>query len=236
VPHACPAALTAHGSLAPRQALLVWREPAARPFDADERHLLEALSDLLAVVLGNQRLLSELERQARTEPLTGLLNRRAFLEELRRRMDRLRREGRGGVLLFLDVDNLKPVNDRFGHEAGDVLLIRIADLMRRIARPSDLAARLGGDEFALWLDGLMEETVAVARAEALCAGAREIPLGRQDGERVPVSVSVGLALSPHGSVSELPEEVLARADAALYAAKRGGRNTWRLAAAHPPSE
>lgn len=219
------------GSLA-RQALLVWREAGARPFDDDERHQLEALSDLLGVVLGNQRLLAELERQARTEVLTGLLNRRAFLDEMRRRMERLRREGKGGVLLFLDVDNLKPVNDRLGHEAGDALLVAVAGLLRRVARPSDMAARLGGDEFALWLDGVAEESIAARRAEALCAGAAATLLTAPGGaERVPVSVSIGVALTLAGA--ETPEAVLARADAALYAAKRAGRNAWRLAPAGP---
>ncbi len=215
-----------------RQALLVWRDAGARPFDDDERHQLEALSDLLGVVLGNQRLLAELERQARTEVLTGLLNRRAFLDEMRRRMERLRREGKGGVLLFLDVDNLKPVNDRLGHEAGDALLMAVAGLLRRVARPTDLAARLGGDEFALWLDGVAEESIAARRAEALCAGAAAILLTAPGGtERVPVSVSIGVAVTIAGA--ETPEAVLARADAALYAAKRAGRDAWRLAPAGP---
>jgi diguanylate cyclase (GGDEF)-like protein len=227
--HAASTSSGATGRSRPqRQGLLVWREAGARPFDEDERHLLEALSDLLGVVLGNQRLLTELERQARTEEMTGLMNRRAFLEELRRRMDRLSREGRGGSLLFIDVDNLKPVNDRLGHEAGDALLVAVAELIRAIARPTDLAARLGGDEFALWLDGVLEEPVAAARACALCAGARGIVVAGDPDRQLPVTLSVGVALS-RGEDGAAAPAVLARADGALYAAKRAGRDTWRLA-------
>lgn len=225
------AAVTA-GDAAPQQALLVWRDAGERPFDADERHLLQALSDLLGVVLGNQRLLLELERQAQTDGMTGLLNRRAFLEALRRRQDRLRHAGCGGALVFLDVDNLKPVNDRFGHEAGDMLLTAVAGLLRRSTRDVDLAARLGGDEFALWLDGVAAEEVARGRADALCMAAAALALTVPGGEaRLPVSVSLGIAIATAAGAEETPEALLARADAALYAAKRAGRNTWHLAPA-----
>jgi diguanylate cyclase (GGDEF)-like protein len=144
------------------------------------------------------------------------------------------RAARGGALLFLDVDNLKPVNDQLGHEAGDALLIAVANLLRRVARPTDLMARIGGDEFALWLDGVTEEAVAASRAEALCAGATGILLAAPSGTtRVPVSVSIGAALSGAGPQREMPEVLLARADAALYAAKREGRSTWRMADGPP---
>lgn len=225
------------GTASPAQALLVWREAGARPFDADERHLLEALSDLLGVVLGNQRLLLELERQARTDGLTGLLNRRAFLEDLHRRLDRLQRDGGGGALLFLDVDNLKPVNDRLGHEAGDALLQGVAALLGRTARATDLAARLGGDEFALWLDGVTSEAVATGRADALCAEAAALRLPSQGpgGGGLPAGIGIGISIGVAlAGGAEAAEAVLARADQALYAAKRAGRNAWRLAPAASP--
>jgi diguanylate cyclase (GGDEF)-like protein len=212
------------------QALLIWREPGDRPFDADERHLLQGLSDVLGVVLGNQHLLSEMERQARTDGMTGLLNRSAFLAELHRRLERQRRAGVGGVLIFLDVDNLKPVNDRLGHEAGDALLRAVAELLRQATRPSDLAARLGGDEFALWLDGVAAEAVARERAEALCASAAAIDLrAPRCGTPIAVTISIGIALATQAMPGETAEALLARADAALYTAKRGGRNAWSMA-------
>lgn len=213
-----------------QEALVVWREAGARAFDADERHLLQALSDLLGVVLGHRRLLAELERQARTEPLTGLLNRRAFMEELRRRLERPHQDG--GALLFLDVDNLKPVNDRHGHEAGDAVLTGLAALLREAVRSTDLAARIGGDEFALWLDGAGQEEVAAARAAAICAGAAGLALAAPGAGTVDrqlrVTVSIGCAVRAPGT-GESAESLLARADLAMYDAKHAGRNAWRLA-------
>ncbi|MFC7475985.1 diguanylate cyclase domain-containing protein [Dankookia sp. GCM10030260] len=216
----------------PQQALLAWREAGQRAFDADDRHMLVALSDLLFVVLGNQALQHRLERQARTDALTGLLNRRAFLEDLARRlrrqaMDPARAGLAEGALVFLDLDNLKPINDRLGHEAGDAALIAVAQLLRDSVRPTDMAARLGGDEFALWLEAADAEAAAV-RATALCAGAARIDGGLRDGTP-PITFSMGCAIR-QPSPAESPEALLARADAAMYEAKRGGRNRWILAA------
>ena len=82
-------------------------------------------------------------RQARTDPLTGLLNRRAFVEEAQRRIDRLEREGLPGTLMFVDLDRLKPLNDQLGHEAGDAALVLTSTVLRRMVRPTDLVAPAG---------------------------------------------------------------------------------------------
>lgn len=220
----------------PQQALLAWRGAAQRAFDADDRHMLVALSDLLSVVLGNQALQQRLERQARTDALTGLLNRRAFLDDLGRRLRRQAmdpaRAGRAeGALVFLDLDNFKPINDRLGHEAGDAALVAVAALLRELIRPTDLAARLGGDEFALWLEAA-DAAGAAARTAAICAAAARIDSGLRDGTP-PITFSIGSAIRQPGT-AETPEALLARADAAMYAAKRGGRNNWVLAAPEEP--
>jgi len=230
-PDGCPVALLATPArTAPYVGLVGWRGPGARPFDEDDRHLLGALSDLLVVVLVNHLVQRQLERQARTEPLTGLLNRGAFLHDLQRRLDRHWRTPSvqpAGALLFLDLDNLKPINDRFGHSAGDAALAAIARLLRDMARPSDVAGRLGGDEFGLWLDGA-DAAAGEARAAALCAAAtRAMP--SDTGWKRGLTVSIGCAVV-EGDTPETPEALLARADAAMYAAKRQGRNGWHLAA------
>ncbi|WP_165838750.1 sensor domain-containing diguanylate cyclase [Roseicella frigidaeris] len=215
----------------PPQALLAWRGAGRPGFDADDRHLLVAMADMLFVVLGNQALQQRLEQQARTDALTGLLNRGAFLDDLARRLGRQAldpaRAGKAlGALIFLDLDNLKPINDRMGHEAGDAALVAIAGLLREMTRPIDLAARLGGDEFALWLEDMDAERAA-ARAAALCAAAAG--LANRPGRRAPpLTVSIGCAIRRPGAV-EAPESLIARADAAMYDAKRGGRNRWALA-------
>ncbi len=240
---------------ATRHALLAWRAAGSRPFDADDRHLLLALADLLFVTLGNQVLQQELELQARTESLTGLLNRRAFLADLRRRLDRLDHGDHqapsgagGGALLFIDLDNFKPINDLLGHQAGDAALIAVAGLLREIIRPTDLAARLGGDEFALWLHD-SDADAAAGRAMAICQAAAEVlpPLLRSGATALTFSIGCAVRAIPEtagGSPEHPPrktasgetaELLLARADAAMYVAKRAGRNGWSIAQSGAPS-
>ena len=214
---------------APRHALLAWRPPGGRPFDADDRHLLASAADLVFVALGNQALQQELELQARTDSLTGLLNRRAFLEDLHRRLERLNMEPSrsGGAVLFVDLDNFKPLNDRMGHEAGDQALIAVGRLLRDIVRPTDLVARFGGDEFAVWLQDADAEAAGM-RAGAMCRTAVAVLPGLIPGCTLPLTFSIGGAVRAVDG-SDTPDTLLARADTAMYTAKRGGRNGWRLA-------
>ncbi|WP_052214416.1 GGDEF domain-containing protein [Belnapia sp. F-4-1] len=214
----------------PRHALLAWRQAGARPFDKDDEHLLAAAADLLFVALGNQVLQQELELQARTDGLTGLLNRRAFLDDLNRRLDRLamsRETVERGALLFLDLDNFKPLNDRMGHEAGDSALVAVGRVLRDIVRPTDLVARLGGDEFAAWLEGA-DSAAATMRAEAICRTALTVLPGLVPGFTLPLTFSIGIAMRAVDG-SDTPDSLIARADTAMYATKRHGRNGWRLA-------
>jgi diguanylate cyclase (GGDEF)-like protein/PAS domain S-box-containing protein len=219
---------------APIYALLAWRRAGSRGFDDEERGLLVSLSDLVFVALGNQALQQELELQARTEALTGLLNRRAFLADLRRRLERRQREGAAplGALLFIDLDNFKPVNDLLGHEAGDAALVSVANLLRDLVRPTDLVGRIGGDEFAVWLEEA-DLDAAGARADQLAwASAHTLPLLLRSG---PTAVTFSIGCAPLRSPAETPEHLLAQADAAMYLAKRSGGNCWRLAAAETPA-
>jgi diguanylate cyclase (GGDEF)-like protein len=215
--------------LAPRQLLFTWRPAGGRPFDPDDRHMLAAAADLLFVLMGNQTLQRELERQARTDPLTGLLNRRAFLDDLNRRLERLSMTPgpARGALFFIDLDNFKALNDREGHEAGDAALIAVANLLREMVRPGDLVARLGGDEFALWIDPA-DADLAALRAQALChAAVIALPMVLPVMP-IPITFSIGGAVHA-ADAPEPPEALVARADTAMYAAKRAGRNGWRLA-------
>lgn len=219
---------------APHHALLAWRRAGGRAFDEEERALLASLSDLVFVALGNQALQQELELQARTEALTGLLNRRAFVADLRRRLERHEREGlpARGALLFLDLDNFKPVNDLLGHEAGDAALVAVANLLRDLVRPTDLVGRIGGDEFAIWLDEADAEA-AGARADQLAwASAHTLPLLLRTG---PTALTFSIGCAPLHPGGDTPEQLLARADAAMYVAKRSGGNCWRLAALETPA-
>ena len=207
--------------------LALWRVPGGRAWDNEDQLLIAASVRLVRFALEHEALQREMTRQARTDPLTGLLNRRAFLDELTRHVERLDREGLPGTMLFADLDNFKPVNDRLGHEAGDDILVRAADLLREAVRPTDLVARLGGDEFAIWLSGA-DQLTAAERADALCRRSREA-LSETAGADVPeLSLSIGIATRHPGSMEPV-DEVIRRADLAMYQVKRRGRGHWYVA-------
>ncbi|MGV3680460.1 MAG: diguanylate cyclase [Acidovorax sp.] len=158
-----------------------------------------------------------LDLQARTDALTGLLNRRGFDSRMEFALALARRSGRPLSVVSLDVDHFKGVNDRFGHEAGDEVLRRLAQTLQQRLRASDVIARLGGEEFAVVLpDTAAEDAFAIAQSIVDGMAAQEDPLvGR-------ITVSAGIA-----SLRDAPDsalELLRRSDAALYAAKGQGRN------------
>ncbi|MBR0651153.1 diguanylate cyclase [Roseomonas terrae] len=223
LPGHLPVALFHHHGRPPTvSALAAWRAPGGRDWDAEDLAVLRAMAATLGGVLGFGRVQAELERQAGTDPLTGLANRRAFLAGLAASIG----DGApGGALLFIDLDNLKPLNDRLGHDAGDAALRTAALLLRDAAGCRGAAARLGGDEFTLWLPGAAP-VEAIACAESLIAAATALPAGSAAPR-----FSIGLACR-EGGAAETAGGLLARADAALYDAKREHRGGWRLA---PPA-
>jgi diguanylate cyclase (GGDEF)-like protein len=184
--------------------------------------LVCALSLVFASLTAHQR--RQLEAQVLVDPLTAAFNRRALGRELalvEARRDRLRESWGCAVI---DLDHFKAVNDHFGHEVGDQVLVAFADLVRRRTRPTDRLFRLGGEEFALLVPGGDADTLR-ALAEKLCAAVRdELPLpGRL------VTVSIGVAMLGAG---EAPRAWMSRADAAAYRAKAAGRD--RVEEAGPP--
>ena len=213
-----------------RSALVLWREPGGRPWDRDDLTLVTSASGIARVILEHDAIQQEMARQARTDPLTGLLNRRAFFEEVTRRMDRLDREGIPGTLMFIDLDHFKRVNDALGHEAGDETLCIVANLLRAAVRGIDLVARFGGDEFAVWLDG-MEELSASERAELLRvevpAATRHLTGQAGAGSLPDVTLSIGIAARWPGQGESL-EALISRADQAMYEVKHAGRGHWRV--------
>ena len=163
----------------------------------------------------------ELQTMAQTDSLTGLLNRGAFEEILRRELLRAESTGRGMGLMLIDIDYFKQVNDAHGHLAGDDVLRRIGAALRMGTRPSDVLARFGGEEFVILLrDASAEATEEVAeRLRADIAALDDLP------GRVSLTGSFGVAVSVAG---ETAAEFLVRADQALYRSKREGRNLVRV--------
>jgi diguanylate cyclase (GGDEF)-like protein/PAS domain S-box-containing protein len=206
--------------------LVLWRAAGTRVWDLDDRLLAGATTLVVRGVLEQDALQREMGQQARTDGLTGLFNRRAFLEELPRHLDRLDREEECGTLLYIDLDNFKPVNDHFGHEIGDQVLALAAHMLRTLVRPTDLVARLGGDEFAVWMNGA-DHMTAAERAEHLRVQAPRALGEIAPGLELPLSMSIGIASRPAGSAESI-DSVMRRADMAMYAVKRGGRGHWRV--------
>jgi diguanylate cyclase (GGDEF)-like protein len=216
----CQTRFSTHAGLA------VWRGADARPWDREDTALAGAVAHVVRMILEYEALQQEVIHQARTDPLTGLLNRRAFIEGVHRDIARLDRADEPGTLMFVDMDAFKSVNDRLGHGMGDQVLVRLADMLRKLVRPSDLVTRLGGDEFAVWLSGA-DHMTAAERADHLC---KTGPIGLQEilPEAFPrLGVSVGIATRRPGSTESF-EELTRRADMAMYEMKRSGRHHWRV--------
>ena len=178
------------------------------------------LSTIGRDITERKRFETQIMHMANRDPLTNLLNRRRFHEELEGWLAQTRRFGIKGALLFLDLDNFKYINDSLGHQAGDKLLITMAGLLRERLRETDILARLGGDEFAIILPH-----AEVGLAESVANQIRELVQYRTSLEgnySAGITVSIGVAMFPgHG---DTVETLLTYADLAMYRAKEEGRN------------
>jgi diguanylate cyclase (GGDEF)-like protein len=166
----------------------------------------------------------ELIYMAERDSLTGLYNRRRFNEELARMVANVNRHHTLGALLFFDLDGFKYVNDTFGHHAGDVVLIRIANEVGGLIRRNEIFTRLGGDEFAVIIpEG--GEADASGLAERILPKISQITF-EFEGKAARVTASIGIAVYPLHAANA--EELIAHADAGMYESKKAGKNTWRL--------
>jgi two-component system cell cycle response regulator len=198
---------------------------------------LTRLVRLIAYELGGplrvQRLMNDARLLASTDPLTGLMNRRAFMDAVERERARATRTRTSGALALLDVDHFKRVNDECGHDAGDAVLVQVAEIVRSSTRASDLVARVGGEELVVFLPDTCQEDAVVAMERVRQAlRARLLPLPQGGARRVTASFGVAWAEAPWD-----PAAMLRSADAAMYEAKRLGRDRVVAAGleAAPPS-
>jgi diguanylate cyclase (GGDEF)-like protein len=188
---------------------------------ADRPRLMRLLVQALHRIAESEHLLTQkdeviatLKSQAMTDPLTGLSNRRAFEEQVRRAIAGASRFDEAGVLAYIDLDGFKPINDTLGHDAGDAVLIYVADFLRNSVRLTDTVARIGGDEFAvLMVQTTPEEGERRARTLQLLLNSSHLTF---EGNLISISASMGV--SPFVAGAE-PKSVMRRADAAMYSDK-----------------
>lgn len=190
----------------------------------DEDGRISGIIALINNVTDYQLLKMELEKRAKTDALTGLLNKSAAQDLIRMMMTNYRKEGEHSALLMIDADHFKDINDNFGHAEGDRVLAEVGRIIKNNCRAADVAGRIGGDEFIIFMRSIVEPENACRLADRLQEQVYHAFVGSAlDGM---VSLSIGIALCPeHG---ERFDELFKSADSALYLVKKRGRGAYRL--------
>lgn len=206
--------------------VVLGRDSGAYPWSEAERSLLASLSATLTAAYGRAQLIDQLSRLSSLDGLTELLNRRALTDAINRRLRNQARTGHEGVLLFIDLDHFKEVNDTVGHKAGDQALTEVSAFVKSNIRPLDVAGRYGGDEFIIWLEDTALDD-ARAKGQALIDFMPEIRR-RIGNTSLKLGASVGLCQSAAGLDRDF-DSLAERADAALYEVKKHGRGAIAVA-------
>ena len=191
------------------------------PFPQDAKNILHLLTFRASRALTNATLHRDTKLLALTDGLTGLLNHRAFRDRLVGEFERQRRYGSFLSIIIADFDNLKSINDTYGHPAGDKILRIVGDILRETTRDSDVLARYGGDEFVILLPQTNMQN-AYNMAERIRKRVKEYVFELQ-GKKINNSITIGIACVPHVDINS-PDDLFNSADSALYKAKRDGKN------------
>jgi diguanylate cyclase (GGDEF)-like protein len=212
--------LTAEVRVGGRSMGAVAMGPSPRGASNEDRQLVAIFSAELGGPLRIVSLVEQARHMAMSDPLTGLLNRRAGMDALLRGMASFDRHGHPLAIMLLDIDHFKRVNDTHGHEAGDAVLSGVAEVMRAMARRTDSVIRWGGEEFVVVLGNTGLPSAAIP-AERLRKAIMDHMFRLPDGAQLQVTASIGLAAALKG---ERADALIARADQAMYLAKSRGRN------------
>jgi diguanylate cyclase (GGDEF)-like protein/PAS domain S-box-containing protein len=216
--------LRAEYRMAARDGTEIWvrDEAFSMPDDGDSGHRVS--QGLLVDTTDRKRIESKLIHDALHDPLTGLANRVLLRDHLERAVARLDRSPGRVALLFVDLDDFKRVNDAFGHAAGDDILCRVAERLLGAVRSEDVVGRQSGDEFAILLGRIQDDDELATLAERILAELRRpIQLG---GRSIMISGSIGIAIAEEAAFP--PEDLLIRADGAMYAAKAAGKGAYAV--------
>jgi diguanylate cyclase (GGDEF)-like protein len=225
--------MVAHGNTVGVLHIEFQSEPASRydsakeSFRDSQKRLAISAASQVALSLASLQLRETLREQAIRDPLTRLFNRRFLEESLERELQLAGRKKHSVAVLFLDLDHFKRFNDSFGHDAGDMVLQSLADLLRNSFRTTDICCRYGGEEFAIILPESSSRDAAV-RADALRSDVKRVRLQYKKQTLGQLTLSVGVAAFPeHGSTSR---DLLKIADQCLYESKARGRDVVTVAA------
>lgn len=198
-----------------------WEDEVRRIHEEDVETLRQ-FADLASVILERVQAQEVIRHMAFHDSLTGLPNRAGLQEKLREELV-INNETKKGALFFVDMDDLKAINDNFGHSSGDHVIITAGNILCRVLGKDAFVSRLGGDEFIAVLSDLEREAASAVAEQVIRELSCEYAVA---GRQVHLSASLGVALYPEDGETE--EELLKRSDSAMYAAKRAGRNCWRF--------
>jgi diguanylate cyclase (GGDEF)-like protein/PAS domain S-box-containing protein len=207
-------------------AVVLWRRIERGTWTDDDRLLIGDIANQIGITIEQLSHHERVLRLSRTDAMTGLLNRAAFMDGLNRQLHRLERDPDDAALMYVDLDNFKAVNDTRGHQAGDEALLKLRDILVQQTRPTDMVARLGGDEFAVFLGGA-NKAIAEKRAQKFLEETQQLESYSASPDK-PLGMSIGIAVLAPKSGEKL-DALLARADEAMYSAKKGGKGRFAIA-------
>lgn len=199
---------------------LIWENIILTPILNEEGEIIQFLSTL-EDISDRKKTEQELKIQARTDMLTGIMNRRSFLESAQKELSNMKHNSQTAAFLMIDIDRFKSINDTFGHSMGDRAICLVTEECQKLMKGNDLLGRIGGEEFAALIFDSHEAEI-VQTSDKLCRSIEHLLFYSDGQERIPLRISVGVTF--YHPASDTLESLMERSDIALYQAKNAGRN------------